>query len=64
MVQVVGEDFRFEAPDVIQAGLTEFKFLNKGPALHHMSLVKLNEGKTVDDPDFTTWQPAFAYLLR
>ena len=49
VVQVVGEDFRFEAPDVIQAGLTEFKFLNKGPALHHMSLVKLNEGKTVDD---------------
>ncbi|HEX2601230.1 MAG TPA: hypothetical protein VHL32_03875 [Gemmatimonadaceae bacterium] len=49
VVQVVGEDFRFEAPDVIPAGLTEFKFLNKGPALHHMSLVKLNEGKTVDD---------------
>ena len=49
VVQVVGEDFRFEAPDVIPAGRTEFKFLNKGPALHHMSLVKLNEGKTVDD---------------
>ena len=49
VVQVVGEDFRFEAPEVIPAGLTEFKFLNKGPALHHMSLIKLNDGKTVDD---------------
>lgn len=49
VVQVVGEDFKFEAPDAIPAGLTEFKFLNKGPALHHMSVLKLADGKTVDD---------------
>lgn len=49
VVQVVGEDFKFQAPDVIPAGLTEFRFLNKGPALHHMALLKLTGGKTVDD---------------
>lgn len=49
VVQVTGEDFKFDAPDVIPAGLTEFRFLNKGPALHHMALLKLTSGKTVDD---------------
>ena len=49
VVNVVGEDFKFEAPDVIPAGLTEFRFLNKGPALHHMSVLKLTDGKTLED---------------
>jgi uncharacterized cupredoxin-like copper-binding protein len=48
VVRVTGEDFKFTAPDVIPAGLTEFRFLNKGPALHHMQLLKLAEGKTID----------------
>jgi hypothetical protein len=42
-------DFSFDAPDVIPAGLTDFRFLNKGPALHHMQIFKLEGGKTVDD---------------
>jgi hypothetical protein len=49
IVRVTGADFTFDAPDVIPAGLTEFRFLNKGPALHHMQLLKLTGGKTVDD---------------
>src|SRR6266516_911958 len=49
VVRVTGEDFKFEAPDVIPAGLTEFRFLNKGPALHHMAILKLGGGKTIDD---------------
>jgi hypothetical protein len=49
VVRVTGEDFKFDAPDVIPAGLTEFRFLNKGPALHHMALLKLTGGKSVDD---------------
>jgi hypothetical protein len=49
VVRIVGEDFRFEGPDVIPAGLTEFRFLNKGPALHHMAVLKLEDGKTIDD---------------
>jgi plastocyanin len=49
VVRVVGEDFKFDAPDVVSAGLTEFRFLNKGPSLHHMALLKLEGGKTIDD---------------
>ena len=49
VVHVTGEDFKFDAPDVIPAGLTQFIFLNKGPALHHLAIVKLAGGKTVDD---------------
>jgi hypothetical protein len=48
-VRVVGRDFSFDAPDVLPAGLTEFRFLNKGPSLHHMALLKLAGAKTVDD---------------
>jgi hypothetical protein len=49
VVRVSGEDFKFDAPDVIPAGLTEFRFLNKGPAFHHMQVLRLSGGKTVDD---------------
>jgi hypothetical protein len=49
VVQVTSEDFKFDAPDVIPAGLTEFRFLNKGPSLHHMAILKLSGGKTVED---------------
>jgi uncharacterized cupredoxin-like copper-binding protein len=46
---VTGEDFKFDAPDVISAGMTQFVFTNKGPALHHLAILKLNGGKTIDD---------------
>jgi hypothetical protein len=49
VVRVVGKDFSFDAPDVIPAGLTEFRFLNKGPSLHHMALLRISGGKTIDD---------------
>jgi len=49
VVRVTGEDFKFDAPDVLPAGLTEFRFLNKGPSIHHMALLKLAGGKTAAD---------------
>jgi hypothetical protein len=49
VVRVTGEDFKFDAPDVIPAGMTQFVFTNKGPALHHLAILKLNGGKTIDD---------------
>jgi hypothetical protein len=49
VVRVSAEDFKFDAPDAIPAGLIDFRFLNKGPALHHMQILKLESGKTVDD---------------
>ena len=49
VVRVSGEDFKFDAPDVISAGMTQFVFTNKGPALHHLAILKLNGDKTIDD---------------
>ena len=49
VVRVSGEDFKFDAPDVISAGMTEFRFTNKGPALHHLAILKLNGGQTIED---------------
>jgi hypothetical protein len=49
VVQVTGEDFKFDAPDIIPAGLTEFRFLNKGPSMHHMEILKLSGDKTIED---------------
>lgn len=49
VVTVTAVDFRFEAPGEIPAGLTTFKLVNSGPSLHHVQLVKLEQGKTADD---------------
>jgi hypothetical protein len=49
VVTVTGKDFKFDAPDEISAGLTEFRFLNKGPSIHHMQILKLTKGKTFAD---------------
>jgi uncharacterized cupredoxin-like copper-binding protein len=49
VVTVTGADFTFDAPETIPAGVTEFRFLNKGPSIHHMQILKLTEGKTFDD---------------
>jgi uncharacterized cupredoxin-like copper-binding protein len=48
-VTVIASDYRFDAPAEIPAGLTTFRLVNRGPSIHHVQLVKLNEGKTVDD---------------
>ncbi len=49
VVTVVARDFSFEAPSEIPAGLTTFRLVNRGPSLHHIQLLKLDEGKTADD---------------
>jgi hypothetical protein len=49
VVTVTGADFTFDAPETIPAGVTEFRFVNKGPSIHHMQIVKINGGKTFDD---------------
>src|SRR3954470_8620321 len=58
VVRVVGEDFKFNAPDAVPAGLTEFRFLNKGPALHHMAVLRLEGGKTIGDLQAEMAKPA------
>ena len=49
VVTVTGADFKFDAPETIPAGRTEFRFVNKGPSLHHMQILKIDGGKTFDD---------------
>jgi hypothetical protein len=46
---VVARDYSFAAPSEIPAGLTTFRLVNRGPSLHHIQLIKLEEGKTADD---------------
>lgn len=46
---VHAKDFAFDAPDSITAGWTTFHFVNDGPSLHHVQLVRLDSGKTADD---------------
>jgi hypothetical protein len=49
VVTVIATDFAFQAPSEIPAGLTTFRLVNKGPSLHHIQLIKLEDGKTADD---------------
>ena len=42
-------DYAFDAPDTAVAGMTEITLANKGPELHHVQLIFLDEGKTLSD---------------
>jgi len=46
---VHAKDFAFDAPDTVTAGWTTFHLVNDGPSLHHVSLVRIDSGKTVAD---------------
>lgn len=48
-VMVVARDFAFQAPDQIAAGLVTFTLHNRGSTIHHMAIVRLDDGKTMDD---------------
>jgi uncharacterized cupredoxin-like copper-binding protein len=49
-VTVRTRDFVFlDLPDTIPSGATNIRLLNEGPDLHHVWLVRLEEGKTVAD---------------
>ena len=49
VVTVTASDFAFQAPATIPAGLTTFRLLNKGPELHHVQLVKIEDRHTVQE---------------
>jgi uncharacterized cupredoxin-like copper-binding protein len=48
-VTITASDFKFDAPDSIAAGITTFQLVNQGPELHHMQVVRLEQGKTFGD---------------
>lgn len=47
-ITVKGGDFRFELPPQVQAGLTTITFENVGQEVHHMQLVQLKNGVTME----------------
>jgi hypothetical protein len=49
VVTVTATDYAFDAPEEIPAGLTAIRLVNQGPSLHHIQLMKLEEGKTLED---------------
>ena len=48
-ITISGKNYFFVAPDTIEAGWTTIRLRNMGPELHHVQLVRLADGKTVDD---------------
>jgi hypothetical protein len=49
VVTVTAKDFSFDAPAQISAGPTTFRLVNAGSEMHHLTLIRLGEGKTVAD---------------
>jgi len=57
MVTFTAKEFSFEGPDTISAGLTMFHLNAAGQELHHVQLIKLEEGKTFADFQASTKAP-------
>jgi hypothetical protein len=55
VVNVVAKEYQYEMPDTLPAGPTLFHFTDAGNQLHHVTLVKLEKGKTL--ADFTALPP-------
>ena len=49
VISVVANDYTFDMPGSVPAGLTTMRFTNKGKEFHHLYLVKVEKGKKVDD---------------
>lgn len=49
VVEVVAEDYAFDAPDAIPSGWTTFRFRNGGEETHFVLVTRLPEGHTYDD---------------
>jgi len=67
VITVVARDFAFQAPDEVPAGLVTIQLQNRGSNLHHMAIMRLDEGKTLQDL-FAAFQaggapPAWAHDL-
>jgi plastocyanin len=42
-------DFGFNGPEVIPGGMISLRVVNKGQDLHHLQLIRLDKGKSVED---------------
>lgn len=57
VITIQGQDFSYNAPSVIPAGMTTINFVNNGPALHQAQIVRLDSGKTITDLKAALSQP-------
>jgi hypothetical protein len=57
MVTVHARDFAYDAPDHIPAGMTTFRFVNDGPGIHHLEVIRLDSAKTMADLQKTLQKP-------
>lgn len=47
-VRFVAHDFSFEGPDTVSAGMTRLVLANQGQTWHHLQLIKLEDGMTME----------------
>lgn len=48
-ITITARDFAFVVPDTVNPGLTTIRLVNEGPNFHHAFLVRLTDGKTLED---------------
>jgi len=46
---ITARDYTFEAADTVEAGVTSIRLRNEGRELHHVALLRFEEGKTMED---------------
>ncbi len=67
LLRLVATDFAFTGPDTVAPGFTTVRLVNHGPSLHHVQLVRLEQGKTLADLGAATQHegplPAWAVLV-
>lgn len=49
LLTVTAADFFFKAPASVPSGMTTIRLVNDGPELHHVQLVRIDEGHTLDE---------------
>jgi hypothetical protein len=49
VVTITAKDYAFEAPDTVEAGYVTIRLLSRGTELHHVQMIRLDEGHTLKD---------------
>ena len=49
VVTITAKDYAFEAPDSVEAGYVTVRLLSRGKELHHVQMIRLDEGHTLGD---------------
>ncbi|MEO7217125.1 MAG: hypothetical protein ABI026_02950, partial [Gemmatimonadaceae bacterium] len=58
VVTVHAKDYSYDGPAEFPAGMTTFKLINDGKMFHHLEIIKLDSGKTMQDLEQELAKPA------